>query len=293
MLLGEQGGGYEHRHLFTIMHGEKRGTQRHLGLAEADVAAHQPVHGARCLHVAQHLVDDACLVGGFFEREGGGERIVVVVRRCERMAGAALAQCLDLEQFHGRIPGLFARAPLGLVPGIAAEFMQRRLIRVGTGVARDPRQVRDRNVELVAALVFEGQEFGRAVAHIHGLQAAVAADAMIFVHHRIAQMQLGQIADDRADVAIGLGAPPALRGAFAVQLRLGDDGERRIRQPQALFQIGDREREWCRHGDKCRPVGAGFGIETMVVQQGAQHFAPPRGFGDQQHSPLVLFQPVE
>src|SRR4030065_1397887 len=96
------------------------------------------------------------------------------------MAGTALAQRLDVEPLHGRTPGLLAGAAPGLVPGVAADFMQWRLIRVGAGVTRDPRQVRDRDVELVAALIFEGQEFGRAVAHVHGLQATVAAAAIIF-----------------------------------------------------------------------------------------------------------------
>jgi hypothetical protein len=44
VLLGQQRGGRQHRHLLAAVHGHEGGAQRHLGLAEADVAADQPVH---------------------------------------------------------------------------------------------------------------------------------------------------------------------------------------------------------------------------------------------------------
>ena len=146
MLLGEQGGGHQQRHLFAVVRREKRGTQCHLGLAEANVAAYQPVHGTRRLQVAQHFVDDARLVGCFFKREGGGKGLVMIVRRREGMPGAALAQRLHFQKLHGDVPGLLARAPLGLVPGIPAQLVQRRLIRMRAGITRDPCQIRDRYI---------------------------------------------------------------------------------------------------------------------------------------------------
>ena len=46
VLLGQQRGGHEHRHLLAVLHRLERGPDGHLGLAEADVAADQAVHRA-------------------------------------------------------------------------------------------------------------------------------------------------------------------------------------------------------------------------------------------------------
>ena len=54
MLLGEQGGGYQYRHLGLVFHGHEGGAHGHLGLAEAHVTADQPVHGLAGLHVGDH-----------------------------------------------------------------------------------------------------------------------------------------------------------------------------------------------------------------------------------------------
>ena len=54
MLLREQGGGYEHGYLLAGLYCDEGGAHRHLGLAEADVAAYQAVH--RCL--PPHVGDD-------------------------------------------------------------------------------------------------------------------------------------------------------------------------------------------------------------------------------------------
>ena len=47
VLLGEDGGGHEHRHLVPVERDLERGAHRHLGLAVAHVAADEPVHRAR------------------------------------------------------------------------------------------------------------------------------------------------------------------------------------------------------------------------------------------------------
>ena len=51
MLLGEHGGRHEHRDLPALGHGLERRAQRDLGLAVADVAGHQAVHGPAALQV--------------------------------------------------------------------------------------------------------------------------------------------------------------------------------------------------------------------------------------------------
>ncbi len=69
VLLGQQGGGHQHRGLAAVLHRLEHGPHRHLGLAEAHVAAHQAVHGDGPLHVGLDLVDGHPLVGGELEGE--------------------------------------------------------------------------------------------------------------------------------------------------------------------------------------------------------------------------------
>ena len=62
MLLGQDGGRHEKRRLLAFLHRLENGADSHLGLAEADVAADEPVHGARALHVLLGLENGALLV---------------------------------------------------------------------------------------------------------------------------------------------------------------------------------------------------------------------------------------
>ncbi len=63
VLLGEDRRRHEHHHLLAVVGGLEGGAQRDLGLAVADVAADQPVHRPRRLHVELDLLDRLALVG--------------------------------------------------------------------------------------------------------------------------------------------------------------------------------------------------------------------------------------
>ncbi len=69
VLLHEQRRGHEHRDLLAVLDGLERRADRDLRLAVADVAAHEPVHGDRLLHVGLDLVDRRELVGRLDVRE--------------------------------------------------------------------------------------------------------------------------------------------------------------------------------------------------------------------------------
>ena len=66
----QQRGRHQHGDLLAVLDRLERRAHGDLGLAVADVAADQPVHRDRPLHVGLDLVDGAQLVGGLVEREG-------------------------------------------------------------------------------------------------------------------------------------------------------------------------------------------------------------------------------
>ena len=70
MLECEDRSGRQHRHLLAVAQRLECGAHHHFGLAEADVAAQQPVHRLRAFHVALDLVDGGELVRGRGELEG-------------------------------------------------------------------------------------------------------------------------------------------------------------------------------------------------------------------------------
>ena len=116
MLLGKQGGRTEHRHLLAAGHGDESGAQRHFGLAEADVAAHQPVHRLAGAHVGHHRVDRGKLVGCFLEAEAVGEGFHVVLFEVERVPLARGALRVEREQFGSGVAHLLGSALLRLFP---------------------------------------------------------------------------------------------------------------------------------------------------------------------------------
>ena len=81
VLLRENGGRDEHQHLASVEGDRERGAQRDLGLAEADVAADEPVHRARRLEVLLHCLDRRALVVRLAVGEAGLQPLEPVVVR--------------------------------------------------------------------------------------------------------------------------------------------------------------------------------------------------------------------
>jgi len=97
VLLGQQRGRHQHRDLVAAHHRHEGSAQRDFGLAEADVAAHQPIHRLARLHVGHHRSDGGSLVGGFLVAEALGKGLVVVQRELERVALACSTQRIQVE----------------------------------------------------------------------------------------------------------------------------------------------------------------------------------------------------
>src|SRR6185369_9830083 len=88
---------------------------------------------------------------------------------------------VEREQLGGRVAHLLGRALLRLIPLPAAELVQRRFLGLRTAIAADDAELRNRDVELVAALVFEQQELGLPFFHVQGRQTLKPSDAMLLM----------------------------------------------------------------------------------------------------------------
>ncbi len=156
------------------------------------------------------------------------------------MAFARGAAGVEIQQLGGGIADLLRGFALGLFPLARAERMQRRAFRIGAAIARDHVQLRDRHVELAVARVFEVQELGFAFAEIHRDETHIAADAVLRMHDRIADLQLGQVAHHRIDVArLFLAAASRAARERAVKLCFGDDRNAVDRHREAVGERRD------------------------------------------------------
>jgi hypothetical protein len=160
VLLGEQRGRRQEGHLLAAVHGDEGGAQRDLGLAEADVAAHQAVHRLRADHVLHHGVDGGALVGRLLEAEAGGEGLVVVGAEAVREAFARGAAGVQVQQLGGGVAHLFGGLAACLLPLAGARAGAAAPLGADAGVAADQLQLRHRHVQRRLVGVFEVQELG-------------------------------------------------------------------------------------------------------------------------------------
>ena len=103
VLLRQDRGRHQHHHLLAVGDGLLGGAQRDLGLAVADVAADQAVHGALGLHVRLHRVDRLELVGGLPIGEGALEHQLPLAVGRERVAPASAALRVEVEQLSRQL----------------------------------------------------------------------------------------------------------------------------------------------------------------------------------------------
>ena len=65
VLLRQNRGRNEHSNLFSVHHGLECRAKSHFSFAVAHIAANQPIHGARLLHIGLHVIQRRQLIEGF------------------------------------------------------------------------------------------------------------------------------------------------------------------------------------------------------------------------------------
>ncbi len=155
VLLGQQRGGDQHRHLLAVLHRLHRRPHRHLGLAEADVAEHQPVHRLGGLHVRLDVGDGGELVGGLLIRE---RRLELCLPRGVGQEGVPAGTgpaAMEVDHLLGHHRHRLAHLGAGARPVGAAQPGQPRGL--APGVATDRCQLVGGDVQPVVAVVGDQQ----------------------------------------------------------------------------------------------------------------------------------------
>ncbi|MBM7804099.1 hypothetical protein JOE58_003350 [Curtobacterium luteum] len=237
---------HEHGDLLAVLHGLERRADRDLGLAVADVAGEQAVHGDRTLHVALDLVDGGQLVGGLGERERFLELALPRGVRAERVPLGRHARRVQLDEVDGDVadglPGLRLRSG----PVRAAHLRQGRAL--AADVPGELVELVGRDEELVTRVTaLRGRVLEDEVLalRLHGVAAPARhlardeldelADAVRGVHDDVAGLELQRVDDVLAPPRELLHRAGALLHAAAVELGLAEDRDARVRGGEAVL----------------------------------------------------------
>ena len=191
-------------------------------------------------------LDGRGLIGRFVKGEAFGKGLVVRGRHLEGKARAALTHCVKVEEFRRRVADLFRGLFLCLLPVSAPERVQGGMLRIGPAVAGNEMKIRNRNEELRVVLVFEPQEFGFALVGGHLLETEIAPDPVLEVHHRVAHLEFGDVANEHLDVRrLRAAAKPRAAGTRRIEFRLGEKRDLRMMYVRSLIERSGRKS----HGD--------------------------------------------
>ena len=229
MLAGEHRGGHEDRALLAVENALHGRAQRDLRFAVADVAAEQAVHRHRLFHIGLDLLNAPELIVRF----GVAERLFKLrLPRAVRRKGVARragARGIELCKLGGELlrRGLGAgRRPFPLRAAHAREL--HGAVLAAADVFRHKVELRRRNVQTVRPGVTYFNVVLFHAVHRQPENAGEAADAVVLVHHEIADREIGAGAEllTVRHGAAALAASQRARG----DLRVGQHGKARLRR---------------------------------------------------------------
>src|SRR6266540_828875 len=237
MLLGQDRRGREHQRLLAVDGDGERGADRDLGLAEADVTAHEPVHRPRRLEVLLHRLDRGLLVRCLAVGKRRLEAFEPLVPEVERDARRLLALCVEREQLAGELADGLARAVLEVLPGLAAELRQRGRRAVDADVPGDLPDLLVRDVEPVVPAEGEEQVIARDAGDLLRLEAEKLAHAVVLVDDVVPGAQVGErLERTAADATL-------TRGPLAEDLCVREEDEAEIAPDEATAGWADGEQQ--------------------------------------------------
>ena len=269
VLARQQGRRHDDRDLPAGKRGDEGGAQRDLGLAEADIAADQPVHRLARRQVAERVLDRAQLVLGLGIGKARGELLVKALGRDQRLARMQLALGGDADELAGDLADALLDPRLARLPGDAAEPVELRPGLLGA-VARQHLDILDRHEQAVVAGIEHLQAIVRRAGDTDRLQRLVAADAVLGMDDEVARREARRLGDEIVEVAA-----PARRARqpVAEDVLLAEQHQRL--GGKALFerQDGEPDRGF---GQFCERVAVGDPAQIAEPAL-AQHRGEPVG----------------
>ena len=105
VLIGQNRGGNQDRHLISAADGLKGRPQRHLRFSVSHIPADDPVHGISCLHVPLYVCNSGELTVRFFVGEGGGKLSAHIVFRGKGDSFRSPTAGIQFDELMGHLLG--------------------------------------------------------------------------------------------------------------------------------------------------------------------------------------------
>ena len=205
MLAREQCRRHDDGDLLALNRGGEGGAQRDLRLAEADVAADEPVHWPPGGHVVKDGFDRGELIFRLVIGKAGAEFGVEPFGRNEFRRRAHLPRGGDFDKPRRHFEDALAHARLALLPAAAAQAVELDLGVLGA-VTREKIEVFDRQEQLGAFGVMQFKAVMRRAIGLDRLQADEAADAVVDMHDDVARRKRADLAQEILGLARRLAA---------------------------------------------------------------------------------------
>ena len=237
MLIGKNGGGNEDGHLLVVRHRLESGTHGNLGLAEAYVAAYQPVHGAGAFHIRLYVGGRLALVGG----------ILVNERRfqfpLQETVGAVLKTFLlaplriELYQVAGYILNLGLGTVFQFLPCAGTQLVEAGSFAFFAFVLGNLMQRMDGDKDHIVILIDQTHHFLRRISVGNTHQSRKTSHAVVGMHHVISGSKLIQLFQAQSHLAAaGFIAFQVVFVKTVEQLVVGKDAETQSIVGKALVQ---------------------------------------------------------
>ncbi len=228
---------HHHRDLFAGERGNEGRAERDLGLAEADIAADQPIHRPPGGEVSGHRLDRGVLIVGFLVGEARAELVVEALgdgkfRRFAEFPRGGNAHKLRRHLVDAGLEACLARLPAEAAE--AVEFGRCFLV----AVTREQFEIFDREEQTVAALIVDLQAIVRRAERLDRLQPGEAADAVVDMDDEIAG---GEARELRNEVVGAARAAARARKPIAENVLFGND--RGVGALKAGLKAKNREAE--------------------------------------------------
>ena len=235
VLQGENRRRHQHGDLLAVHGRLERCADRHLGLAEAHVAADQPVHRLVGLHVLLDGRHGRLLVGRVLPLERRLQLVlqIAVGRKCESLAGLAFG--IEGDQLARNILDGLLGGVLELLPCAVAQLVDLRRLAVARLVARNAMERMDVHEQHVSILVNQLDSLVHLAVLVDLHQPVETPHAVVDMHHIVARPQLVQLGDGHLFVAPDL-AVDAVTLVAVENLMVGIEAQLQVVVHETLVQ---------------------------------------------------------
>ncbi len=208
MLVGKHRGGYKHGSLLSVGSGLECRAYGNLGFSEANIAAHEAVHGALALHVGLDGLRGRELVGRVFIDERRLQLVLHVAVRGKGVAALLLSVGIQAYEVAGDVLEFALCALLHAVPrsGAYPVHLWRHTL-LATVFGKLVQRVYAHEDDVVVG-IHEFYHLLRAASHIGAQQTGEAPYAVVHVHNEVAWLYLPEFLERKSH------APAARAVAF-------------------------------------------------------------------------------